>query len=187
MYGELSRKLLELSRGEIYNYREEPFTLASGARSHHYFNCRKITLYPERLALLARAIRDEVLPGEGLEDIPAAGGLTLGADPIAVALALSYQEQGRTLFPLIVRKEAKGHGLGRKIEGEWEGAERVLALDDVITTGGSTLKAVFALREAGLEVSSAVCVVDREEGGAEALRNEGVELYSVFKKSDFLK
>jgi len=179
-------KLLEISRGEIYRFSEEPFTLASGKKSNHYFNCKKITLIPERLRLLATSIRDEILPGNQIAIPQAAGGLTLGADPIAVALSLAFLENGRTVFPLIVRKEAKGHGTGQKIEGEWQNIKEVLVLDDVITTGGSTQKAVEAFRAAGIAVHTAVCIIDREEGGREALEKDGVRLLSLFKKTDFL-
>ena len=185
MYGTSSQKLLDLAGSEIYQYRKEPFELASGNMSNHYFNCRKITLHPERLALLIQVIHDSLLPEENLYDTPAIGGMTMGADPIILGLALKYQSRGKSVFPLIVRKEAKGHGMGRQIEGEWEAVKSVLAIDDVITTGGSTIKAIKAFREAGLEVNSAICIVDREEGGTEALAAEGVKLYSVFKKRNF--
>lgn len=129
-------------------------------------------------------LRDEVIPAAG--GAPAAvGGLTLGADPIGISLSLAYNEQGRTVYPLIVRKEVKVHGTGQRIEGAWQDVSEVLVLDDVITTAGSTLSAVTAFREAGLIVKDAVCIVNREEGGEEALREAGIRLHSVFKKSDF--
>ncbi len=186
MYGPLSEKLFSDSHKELYQYREEPFLLASGNKSNHYFNCKKITLIPSRLEMLASAVCDELLPTENLGEIPAAGGLTLGADPIAVALSLAFLKRGKTVYPLIVRKEAKSHGTGAQIEGEWGLVKSALVLDDVVTTGGSTQKAVDAFRKAGLEIKAAVCIVDRQEGGREALLEQGVKLYSVFKKSDFL-
>lgn len=186
-----TRELFEVCAGEIYAFREAPFTLASGMRSHHYFNCKKITLVPERLRLLALVLRDELIPSLNFPGgLPrAAGGLTLGSDPIAYALSLAYQEIGVDCYPVVVRKEAKQHGTGRRIEGEWpEGAvQEVLLIDDVITTGGSSLKAVHALREAGLKVTQGVCIVDREEGGRENLAAEGVELFAVFQKRDFAR
>lgn len=182
--GPLARELFEISRDLIYQFREEPFILASGRKSRHYFNCKKITLHPARLALLARVLRDEVIPGAGLE--PAAiGGLTLGADPIGISLSLAYHEKGRLVYPLIVRKEVKAHGTGQRIEGAWQDVSEVLVLDDVVTTAGSTMSAVSAFREAGLVVKDAVCIINREEGGAEALAEAGIRLHSVFKKSDF--
>lgn len=176
---------MEESRADVHQFRLEKFRLSSGSESHHYFDCRRITLHPGRLALLAGALIDEVFPSVGIPVPEAVGGMTMGADPLTLALALSFAERGRVVYPLIVRKEAKGHGLARRIEGERDAVSQVLALDDVITTGASTLRAVEAFREAGLDVDTAVCVVDRQEGGREALAAEGVTLFSVFKKSDF--
>ncbi|MBL8018872.1 MAG: orotate phosphoribosyltransferase [Leptospirales bacterium] len=182
--GPLTKQLFEHSRDHIYAFRDEPFTLASGRKSRHYFNCKKITLHPGRLQMLANVLRDEIIPALG-QSPQAVGGLTLGADPIGCALSLAYNAVGKTVFPLIVRKEAKGHGTGQKIEGEVSAVKEVLVLDDVITTAGSTLQAVRAFREAGLIVNQAICIVNREEGGEEALKAEGVQISWVFKKSDF--
>jgi len=166
-------------------YRDEPFALASGKMSNHYFNCKKITLHPERLKLLVEAIRDELLPKHNLPLPKAAGGLTLGADPISYAFSIACFDKGHLCMPVVVRKEAKGHGTGQKIEGNLDGIDEVVVLDDVITTAGSTLKAVTALREAGKIVKTAVAIVDRQEGGFEALEASGITLISLFKKSDF--
>lgn len=185
MHGPLTEKLFKLSRDEIYRYSSEPFTLASGQQSNHYFNCKKITLIPERLNLLALCLVGELIPSFRKELPPAVGGLTLGADPIAYSVSLEYHRSGKVVFPLIVRKEMKKHGTGRQIEGETDKIKEVLVLDDVITTAGSTLKAVEAFRSSGIEVRQAVCIVDREEGGFEALEKEGIELFSLYKKSDF--
>lgn len=181
----LTQELLNFIHANVYRYRAEPFTLASGKRSRHYFNCKKITLSPKPLSLLARVLIDEFLPSIGAAEPGAVGGLTLGADPIAYALSLEYLSRGKTVYPLVARKEAKDHGTGRQVEGELDEVSAVLVLDDVITTGGSTLKAVRAFRAAGLEVTRALCIVDREEGGSENLGAENVELLSLFKKSDF--
>lgn len=183
--GPLTQELLNFIHAEVYRYRDEPFTLASGRKSQHYFNCKKITLDPDPLALLARVIIDEYLPDADLATPAAVGGLTLGADPIAYALALEYQRRGRTVYPLVARKEAKDHGTGRQVEGEVERVAEILVLDDVITTGGSTLKAVQAFRAVGLRVDRALCIVDREEGGLENLADADVELMALFKKSTF--
>ncbi len=185
MYGPLTERLFEESRSDIYQYREEPFLLASGKRSHHYFNCKKITLIPSRLHLLARAIVEELIPLNMNERPQAVGGLTMGADPLAYAVSLAYHEAGEGVYPLIVRKEAKGHGTGRQIEGELDRVKEVVMLDDVVTTAGSMLKAVAAFRDAGLTVRRAIAIVDRQEGGREALQSEGIELFALFQKSDF--
>lgn len=182
----LTEKLFQMAKNTIYRYSETEFMLASGQMSHHYFNCKRITLNPVSLSLMARAIRDEVLPSAGIVDLQAVGGLTMGADPMAYSLSLSFLEQGKEVFPLIVRKEVKGHGTGKRIEGETEGIKTVLLLDDVVTTAGSSLKAADAFREAGISVTDAVCIVDREEGGREAMDREGIRLHSLFLKSDFI-
>ena len=187
MHDELTQKLFQQVKGDIYRFSKEPFTLASGQQSQHYFNCKKITLIPDRLLLLADALKKELIPSFQSMIPQAVGGLTLGADPISYALSLSYLNDGKTVFPLIVRKEAKGHGTGKQIEGELEGISEVLVLDDVITTAGSTLKAVNAFRNAGIRVEQAVCIVDRQEGGREALAEEGIALHSLFLKSDFIE
>lgn len=180
----LKPQILDWMKSYAYRYAEVPFRLASGLESHHYFNCKEITLHPERLSILASCLIDEIiskLPGS----FDAVGGLTLGADPLSYALSLEYQRRGRLIYPLIVRKEAKGHGTGQQIEGYWKETKQCLVLDDVITTGGSTIKAVNALRAAGIEVTKGVCILDREEGGKEALEKVGVHMESLFKKADF--
>ena len=181
--------LFNLIKDHAYAYRQEPFTLASGKTSHHYFNCKKITLHPARLSLLCDHIYLRFFVDGPLELPVAVGGLTLGADPLSYGISLRFIAADHLCYPLVVRKEAKGHGMARLIEGEVEAiaGEEVLALDDVITTGGSTLKAVKALREAGFKVNRALCIVDRQEGGAEALGAEGVALLSLFRKSDFIE
>ncbi|MCW7487356.1 orotate phosphoribosyltransferase [Leptospira meyeri] len=173
-------------KSHVYRYSEAPFRLASGLESHHYFNCKEITLHPERLATLAECFVEEIIPKLGL-DFQAVGGLTLGADPLAYSIALAYQRKGKLIYPLVVRKEAKGHGTGQQIEGFWKETKTCLVVDDVITTGGSTLKAVQALREAGISVTKGICILNREEGGSENLEKSGIQMESIFRKSEFFK
>ncbi|MCZ8344085.1 MAG: orotate phosphoribosyltransferase [Leptospira sp.] len=182
----LRESLFQWMTQYVYRYAETPFQLASGLESHHYFNCKEITLHPKRLAVLAEFIVSELVR-KIPESFEAVGGLTLGADPMAYAIALEFQKQGKLVYPLVVRKEPKGHGTGQQIEGYWKEVKQCLVLDDVITTGGSTLKAVKALREAGIQVTSGVCILDREEGGFENLQKEAVQMYPIFKKAEFLK
>jgi len=186
MAGSKREELFRLIKTFAYRYSEEEFTLSSGKKSHHYFNCKEITLIPERLQLLAEYLVDEHIPGFHKNALDAIGGLTLGADPICYSLSLEFLKKGRTVYPLIVRKEAKEHGTKKEIEGFLETVKSCLAIDDVITTGGATIKAVEALRRAGIEVNSGVCILDREEGGYEALKKIGVIMYPVFKKQEFL-
>ncbi|QPN64751.1 orotate phosphoribosyltransferase [Synechococcus sp. CBW1004] len=157
-------------------YRRGSFTLASGRTSEHYVNCKPVSLSGQGLALLGASMLELVEPGAA-----AVAGLTLGADPLVSAVALQAALAGRDLDALIVRKEAKGHGTGAWLEGPLPPAgSRITVLEDVVTTGGSALKAVNQLREAGYVVEQVVAIVDRQEGGAEAMQAAGLGLRSLF-------
>ncbi len=178
-------RLFLLIKNYAYKYSIEKFTLASGRKSHHYFNCKEILLYPERLSLLSEYLINIHIPSLNL-NFEAVGGLTMGADPISYALSLEYYRTGKIVYPLIVRKESKQHGTKKEIEGPIQNVKTCLVIDDVITTGGSTLKAVYALRKVGIQVEHGICILDREEGGFEKLLSEGVTMHPIFKKSDFI-
>jgi len=157
-------------------YRHGHFTLASGRTSDHYVNCKPVSLSGEGLALLGALMLEQVE-----EAAVAVAGLTLGADPLVSAVAMRAALDGRNLDALIVRKEAKGHGTGAWLEGPLpEPGSRITVLEDVVTTGGSSLKAVNQLREAGYQVDRVVTIVDRQEGGLEAMTAAGLELQSLF-------
>ncbi|MCS7204861.1 MAG: orotate phosphoribosyltransferase [Leptospiraceae bacterium] len=183
----LAKALFDKTHHFIYEYNEKPFQLSSGKLSHHYFNCKKITLHPEYLWELSKAICEELLPKNQIPVPKAVGGMTLGADPIAYGISFYYFQKGVICYPLIVRKETKEHGTKKRIEGLIENLDEVLVVDDVITTASSTLKAISAFREMNLKVQHVVCIIDREEGGKEALLQEGIYLHSLWKKSDFVK
>jgi orotate phosphoribosyltransferase len=157
-------------------YRHGQFTLASGRTSTHYVNCKPVSLSGQGLALLAA----QMLPLVEAEAV-AVAGLTLGADPLVSGVAQAAAQAGRQLDALIVRKEAKGHGTGAWLEGPLPAAGSVITvLEDVVTTGGSSLKAVHQLREAGYTVDRVVTIVDRQEGGLDAMTSAGLELRSLF-------
>ena len=157
-------------------YRRGTYTLASGRTSAHYVNCKPVSLSGLGLALLGRLLLPEVEP-----EAAAVAGLTLGADPLVSAVALQAALEGRPLDALIVRKEAKGHGTGAWLEGPLPAAgATITVLEDVVTSGGSALKAARQLREAGYAVRRVVTIVDRHEGGEAALAEEGLELRSLF-------
>ena len=120
-------------------------------------------------------------------DAVAAGGLTLGADPLTTAVSYTSEIEGHPLEAFIVRKEAKGHGLGKMIEGGHflPPRAKVVILEDVVTSGGSSLEAFKKVRDHGWDVLGVAAVVDREEGGRENLEKEGLKLYSLFRKRDF--
>ena len=152
--------------------RRGQFTLASGRVSTLYIDARMTTWSPEGLVLIGRL---------GLAEIAAAGwnpqavgGLTLGADPISCAISYASNATATPIRAFTVRKSAKTHGTGKLIEGPFKAADRVVVTEDVITTGGSALKAVDAIRKAGAEILGLLALVDREEGGREALEREGL-------------
>lgn len=158
------------------------FLLASGQRSTYYIDGKQITLHSRGLYLLARLLMKLI------EDWPveAVGGMSIGADPIAGAMAALAGAEGRALDAFIVRKEAKERGTRKQVEGPLPEGARVVVLEDVITTGGSSLKAIEALRrEVSAEVLGVAAMVDRLQGGRENLAAHGVELRSLFTIRDF--
>ena len=156
------------------------FTLASGKKSTFYFDSKRTTLLPDGAWLTAREIL-RVIRANGIQ-ADAIGGLTLGADPIVCPVAALSHAEGPRLRAFIVRKEAKEHGTGRRIEGNLPKGSRVIIVDDVVTTAGSTLKAIEAAEEEGHTVVAVICLVDREEGGAAKLA--AYPFYPVFRRSD---
>ena len=157
-------------------YRHGSFTLASGRTSHHYVNCKPVSLSGLGLALLGSQLL-ALVEAEAV----AVAGLTLGADPLVSAVAMQAALEGRALDALIVRKEAKGHGTGAWLEGPLPPAgSRITLLEDVVTTGGSALKAVTQLREAGFLIERVAAIVDRQEGGREAMEAAHLDLRSLF-------
>lgn len=154
------------------SFRLGNFTLSSGAKSDYYIDCRTTTLHAEGGRLTGLAIL-EVLREHGL-DPAAVGGLTMGADPVVSAVAIAsawraLREPGDSLIHgFLVRKAEKAHGTGRRIEGFCEKDAPALIVDDVCTTGASTITAIEAAREAGMRVVAAICLVEREEAGGRA-------------------
>ncbi len=156
----MRQRLLDLILEYAFQYSETSgFKLAHGGTSRFYFNCKRITLDPEGQYLIGNLVFDRL---RGLE-IDAVGGLTLGADPIATATAYSSWLGGRPIQSFIVRKAGKDHGIIAPIEGRVKTGDRVAVVDDVVTTGGSTLQAISACRQAGLEVVGVLALVDRQE------------------------
>lgn len=160
------------------------FTLASGRESTHYVDARLTTMSPEGLALIGplalAAIREHGWTAD------AVGGLTLGADPIAYATALASVHEPPLVRAFTVRKEAKQHGTGRLIEGPMREGDRVVVIEDVITTGGSALRAAEAVQRAGASISGILALVDREEGGRAALESQGFQVICLATLTELL-
>ena len=158
------------------------FLLTSGRRSDYYVDGKQVTLDGRGLYLVARL----ALAHCRSLGVDAIGGLTLGADPIAAAVAALSGDTARPLAAFIVRKEAKAHGTSRSIEGpRLRDGARALLVDDTLTTGGTFLQARDSVAATGAAIAGALCVVDRQEGGAEALEAAGIPLHALFTKSDF--
>jgi orotate phosphoribosyltransferase len=175
-------RLLTLLKELSYERRE--VTLASGLKSNFYIDCKQAVLTAEGHFLVG-SLLNRVL-AEQARDVEAIGGVTMGADPLASAVATLSFISGRPLTAFYVRKEPKGHGTGQWLEGtkSLRPGMRVAILEDVVTTGGSALKAIARAREFGLEVSVILGLVDREEGGRETLEREA-PLITLFHKRDF--
>jgi len=188
---EMKDRLIEIVLEKSFQYAEKPiFKLVSGGVSNFYFNCKPTMLDPEGKELIGRLIFAQI---KDLE-VSGIGGLELGSVPISSAVSLISQVEGKPIKEFIVRKEKKDHGVPAKVEGEFSQGERVVVVDDVITTGGSTIKAIEAVEDLGLEVAKVVVLVDREEMNgrqniqkfcpeveAHITRSEVIELYKKRK------
>jgi len=157
------------------------FTLASGKKAKFYLDCRQLTLHPQGANQVAAGmleLLDRPLP-------QAIGGMAIGADPITAATITLAGQQGLDLHGFIVRKEAKQHGMGRQVEGPVFAGDTVVIVEDVVTSGGSALAAVQAARDFGLKVQGVLAVIDRLEGGREAIEAAGLTLKTLLTVRDF--
>jgi orotate phosphoribosyltransferase len=174
----LARILMEKS------YREGDFVLASGRRSDYYFDCRVTALHSEGSWLIGNLFADLVSD----LDVAGVGGMTIGADPLTSAVTVIAHARGHALHGFLVRKESKDHGTAQQIEGlaNFSPGARVAVLEDVITSGASLLRAAEKVAAAGLVVAAACGVLDRGEGGAEAIAAAGYELRTLFTRHELL-
>lgn len=166
------------------------FTLASGAKSNYYIDCRLTTLHPKGAWLVGNVMRHLIfqeLASRG-SAIKSVGGLTMGADPISLAIALaSYlYDPATAVTSFVVRKAPKAHGQTKLIEGEFKPGDHVVVIDDVITTGESTIKAIDAVVAAGGIVEFAAVLVDREQGGRQNIEAKGHKTIAAFTRSELL-
>jgi orotate phosphoribosyltransferase len=177
------RKLVEIIAKTSFNQSPEPkFKLAFGPLSRFYIDCKQAFTYAEARALIGELILEKTAHLQ----FDAVGGLALGAVPIAIAVSdAAYRINGTTIKSFVVRKEPKAHGLGKCIEGAMRAGDRVLIVDDVITTGQSTINAIEKSREAGLQVIGVIALIDRQEfSGRENIEKTGVSFDALITLSD---
>ncbi len=157
-------------------YKEGDFTLSSGKKSDYYINGKQVTLHAQGGLMVARLLLDMLPPGT-----VGVGGLTLGADPMVSAISIAGAYENRPVTPLIIRKEAKGHGTRAYIEGpELPAGSAIVIIEDVVTTGASALQAVERLRQAGYQVNDVLALVDRQQGGQALYQSEGLNFRPIF-------
>ena len=164
------------------------FTLASGKTSDLYIDCRVTAMDPVGATLIGQLGWETVkaeIEKQGL-DVQAIGGMTLGADPISLAVGMTSASDEKPLQVFTVRKEPKGHGKGKQIEGNFNEGDTIVIVDDVITTGGSTLKAADVLEASGAKIAFCLVLVDREEGGKEAIEARGIPVIPLYSRSTLL-
>ncbi len=180
----MKNRLIELVREKAFKYSEEPvFKLVSGKMSNYYFNCKAVTLHPEGMYLIGNLIFDLIKD----LNVKGIGGLTLGADPIAYAVSYTSYLKGKPIETFIVRKTPKSHGTQLWIEGNVKKGDKVVMIDDVITTGKSTIEAIDRAKDEGLNIIKVIALIDRQEGGQEAIEASGYKLVALITKDEVME
>jgi orotate phosphoribosyltransferase len=176
-------ELIEMLCHKSFKFSDEPkFKLVSGRMSQFYVNCKPTTLNARGMYLAGHLIFDSVKNSQ----VSGIGGLTFGADPLAVATAFASELKGQPIHAFSIRKTQKDHGIVKWIEGEMPRGQRVAIIDDVATTGGSTIKAIERARSEGLEVAQAVIFVDRQEGGLENIRQHVDDVSAIVTRDELV-
>jgi len=184
MTGDLKARLIELLLEKSFKYSQEPvFRLASGKMSNYYVDCRKTTHSCEGKYLIGHIVFNMIRDLE----VQAIGRLTMGADPVACAVSFAAFLNDRHIASFSIRKEKKEHGLKKLVEGDVKQGDRVIIVDDVITTGGSTIKAIEAAGAEGFEVVKVIALVDREEGGREAILKHAAAVEAVCTRTELMR
>ena len=179
-------KLIEMIKKKSFQESDTPsFPLSSGKMSKYYFNMKAVTMDACGEVLIGAIVFDEI-QRLGLRP-KAIGGLTMGADPIAIVTAYTSFIKNDPIQAFMIRKEPKSHGVGLQVEGDVQKNDKVIIVDDVVTTGKSTIKAMRIAGEHGLDVLAAIVLVDRcEENGRENIEAEGIQLHSILTIHDFI-
>ncbi len=185
---EAKLKLLSLLREKSVSYGD--FTLASGAKSTYYIDCRLTTLDPEGAWLVGQVMHSLIQTAAAASriKIDAVGGLTMGADPIALSIGMYsfFSKDPKPLRSFVVRKAPKAHGQTKLIEGNFKPGDAVVVLDDVVTRGDSTISAINAVMNEGGKVAFVAVLVDRNQGGREKIESMGYRVVSAFQRDDLL-
>ena len=180
----MKAELIDLLCQKSFKFSQEPiYKLVSGRMSQFYVNCKPVTLCARGMFLAGHLLFDAI---KG-DDVTAIGGLTFGADPLAVATAFTSELKARPINAFSIRKTRKDHGMIRWIEGDIQTGERVAIIDDVATTGGSTIKAIERARAEGLEVVKAVIFVDRQEGGVQNIKQHVSKVSSIITRDELVE
>jgi orotate phosphoribosyltransferase len=179
----MKQELIDMLCRKSFQYSQQPvFKLVSGRMSHFYVNCKPTTLSPRGMFLVGHLLYEQ-LQGSG---VTAVGGLTFGADPVAFAAAFASELSKEPIKAFSIRKTQKDHGIVKWVEGDVQQGERVAIVDDVATTGGSTITAIERARTEGLEVVKAVVLVDRQEGGLENIRKHVSDVSGIVTRDELL-
>ncbi len=183
----MKQKLIKLILSRSFQFTKKPtFKLASGKKSSFYFNCKPVTLSPEGMFLIGNLLY-KLIRGQKAWKVKAIGGLTLGADPVAGAVAYASFIKKKPLEAFVVRKEPKKHGTMQWIEGNVKKGDKVLITEDVITTGRSTIEAIKKAKASGLKVKGVVVLIDRQEGGKEAIEALRVPFKALLTKEEIFR
>ena len=179
----MKSELIRLLCKKSFKYSEEPvFKLVSGLMSRFYVNCKPVTLSPRGIYLVGHLIFERIRDDE----VGGVGGMTFGADPMAVATSFVSEIKGIPVKAFSIRKDRKDHGIIKWIEGDLEKNERVAIIEDVVTTGGSTIKAIERARAEGLDIASVTVLVDRQEGGMENIRQHVANVSAIITIDEML-
>jgi len=180
----MKEELIDMLCQKSFKFSDKPiFKLVSGRMSRFYVNCKPVTLCARGMFLAGQLLFEEIKN----DDVTGVGGLTFGADPLAVATAFASELKSRPINAFSIRKTRKDHGMIRWIEGDVQPGERVAIIDDVATTGGSTIKAIERARSEGLEVVRAVIFVDRQEGGIENIRQHVSNVSRIVTRDELME
>ena len=183
----MKKRLIELVIERTFKFTDKPtFKLASGKKSSYYFNCKPTTLNAEGMYLIGHLLYDMIRQQKKWK-MKGIGGLTLGADALSNAIAYTSYLKSDPLESFVVRKEPKKHGTMLWVEGNVKEGDRVVITEDVITTGGSTIKAIDRARKCGLKVIGVVVLIDRQEGGREAIEKLGVPVRTLLTREEILE